>query len=352
MPTEQPPSSGTPGSDRSLRAIFQRKLATWDAIIREEGGTEWRALILQEVEQKVSRADEMRQVRCLSVVSRVSYVTSTCRNTTRVVIGRETGNFERAINGDGRAAETLLMLFWPQTETAIVRARMEEYDSEILTYLARGFVDAITGKRKRFRARSPEVLPRLVRVICHRGIKTVRRRHGWTKDDGASLLFVPYDDLHLEDPAKAGSEQEKFLLEELLRCALAAELQTMGGGEKREFGSEGVFDFLYGITPCGSSVLQKFLIGALKELPENHRKAVLLRAYHPSWSNTELVEALDPNVNVSTFRSWLGRGRDSLGKKVREFLGSLATEELTDCEEVTQLCRLRRVLGIVVEPAT
>jgi len=345
--------SGSGSVERSLVSIFRQNGAAWAAIIEEQGGKRWEAETLAELERRLAHADSTQRVRCESRASRVAYVTTACRNTARVVIARETGLFARAVGGDVKAAQDLLMVFWTEIERAVHRARAEEYDSIVFARVVEGFASAVTSRRTPFRAKDPDALPRLVRVICERVITKVLAEHGLRGKEAVHVF--PFDDRRLEDSGEAATEEDRRLLESLICIAVAAPATETDEGGSESFSAMAaagcLMEFLAKVTPTGARTLQDTLLSALDAMPENHRRAVLARAYHSAWSVEELVEALGGGVKPTVFRTWLKRGRDYLAVRVREFLCSVTVEEMSDREEARRLRRLQQALAIEVEPA-
>jgi hypothetical protein len=275
-------------------------------------------------------------------------MTTACRNTARVVIARETGLFARAVGGDVRAAQDLLMVFWTEIERAVHRARAEEYDSIVFARVVEGFASAVTSRRTPFRAKNPDALPRLVRVICERVITKVLAEHGLRGKEAVHIF--PFDDRRLEDSGEAATEEDRRLLESLICIAVAAQPTEPDEGGSESGSAMAAAGCLMEFLATGARTLQDALLSALDAMPENHRRAVLARAYHPAWSVEELVEALGGGVKPTVFRTWLKRGRDYLAVRVREFLCSVTVEEMSDHEEARRLCRLRQALALEVEP--
>lgn len=336
-------------SDRSLRSLLDDKASMCRAVIREEGGAQWEAVILQELRARLSRADGTGVVRASSGGGRLAYLVTVCRNVTRTTLACETGLFQRAVGGDRRAAEQLLMLFWRDIEKTIARCRASELDAEVVGRVARGFVKAVTGERTKLRVKSPEMLPKLVRVVCTRVIATVLKNHGLSGEH--AVKFVPLEERQAGavDCGCAEGPGEGPVVTDLQGRSKGDGLDGTPDQESAAAVADRVLGLLDGYVPAGGLVLRRELCAILERMPENHREAVLLRAYLPDWSIAELCQEFLGDMKPALFRTWLKRGRDHLRARIEERLRTIIPEEVADPVEARELRRLCRALGIGVQ---
>lgn len=353
-------ATGTEKGGESLVSIFGKHAANLEAIIEAENGVRWKEEILADLRDRLAAADDKRNVRHESLVARTEYVKTCCRNLVRQFLAERTGLFCRATAGDRQAAEDLLMLHWRYIEQSIRRAGLEDRDAEVLSRVAKGFVRAVTSERVKFRSESAEVIPALLRVICARAIATTLFES--RSERGARR--IPIDELHLSNPSEAASEEERLASEALLEHAMGAslcfEVEGRPSGPCENCGQEAaiepgeaedlILDYVARTDASGLEAISKVLSAILERMPRNHRRAIVARADHPTWSGRQLAESLGGGVSPGLVRVWLKRGRDHMRAKVEEWLRSLRFEDVTDGIEAASLRRLCRKLGIVAEP--
>lgn len=325
---------------------FSRHRSLWASIVSEEGGAEWKDEILELVEQRMGEADRTRKTPRGSPTRALAYLAALCRNTTRGVVALKTGLFQSAVQGDRRAAEDLLFLYWGDLERVLERARVKEFDSIVLERVVEGFINTVTSRRTRFRATSPDVLPKLLKVICRREAWNVRREHGLVGD--LPVREVPLEEAVGSNPAtESQGDAEVFaemviavVAEEERREELPADLGVGLTGELEELLAE----LLAGITREEVVLLQKALVEALESMPANHRTALLARASYPGWTMEQLAEAAQLDVKPALFRTWLKRGRDYSKTKLRELVERFGESDLVDAETRRRLRRLKALL--------
>ncbi|MGV8041449.1 MAG: hypothetical protein AB2L07_15785 [Thermoanaerobaculaceae bacterium] len=335
----------------SLGSLLRSSTSICKVVIREEGGARWEDQILRELQGRVSEIDARGGVRTESGAGRLAYLVTTCRNTTRATVARKSGLFQRAVEGDRLAAEGLLMLFWRDIEKAVARGRAAEFDAEVVARVAKGFVKAVTSERTEFRAKSPDVLPKLVRVICRRAIATVLQEHGLCGEH--PVRYVPLEERQTDAEDGGGTPAARGDTD----TNVSPPKIKGDGGEGPDQGScpaamaDGVLGFLDGYVPIGETVLQRELCALLARMPENHRNAVLLRAYLPDWSIGDLCRGFLGGMKPALYRTWLKRGRDHLRAKVEERLRTIIPEDVADPVEARELRRLCKAMGIEAQHA-
>lgn len=239
------------------------------------------------------------------------------------------------------------MLFWREIERVIQQYRARSFDSIILGRVANGFVDALTGARKKLRATSAEVLVHLVRTIAVRATVGVLQEHGAIGGGKGKITEISVNWDCFDTPSSAGAGEEREILQRLLDDLLSRQVgfpeTSSGSGAPAcplESGSAELSDLLLDLPDDGGCGFRAALKRAVQRLPEDQLRALALVAYHPGWSHKELVEEFGRPINASTFRCYLQRARNFMRKEVGEILSAVEAENAEEARLIRRLCRV------------